>query len=301
MTKKSLVISGTIVTLGLLAGRFTGFLRELLIAQQFGLTEQADVAILLLTLPDTFINFLIGGGVAAALIPTLKITPLTEWKKICWQSSGLFFLFFSLLSVLITINPLIIVHFFAPGASNSVSTNAANLLRIAIWVMPLTALSMVSSAYLQAQERFLMPSLGTFIFNLTIISSFMFISSNYLQMRFFAFAIVLGAFFRWVSQARFLEAPRKVFSPWLVSKSLLTRYVHAVSGLGLIVFLPVAANSLASFYQTGSIAAFSYVNKLIQFPITMCLSVFSIVLLPRLAALGTSDAKNSLALLNART
>ena len=56
-----LIRSGLILAVGVLLGRLLGFFRETLIASQFGVSGLADVAILTLTLPDLFMNVLLGG------------------------------------------------------------------------------------------------------------------------------------------------------------------------------------------------------------------------------------------------
>lgn len=66
-------------------------------------------------------------------------------------------------------------------------------------------------------------------------------------------------------------------------------YLQASSSVGIIVLLPVLATVIASFYQTGSIAVMNYVNKLVQFPLVLCLSAFTTVLLPRLAKMPDTN------------
>ncbi|MBD6944233.1 hypothetical protein G4167_01665 [Vibrio parahaemolyticus] len=59
---KKIFLSALIVSLGLFIGRFSGFLREIIIANNFGATENSDFIVLLLTTPDFLVNLLMGGA-----------------------------------------------------------------------------------------------------------------------------------------------------------------------------------------------------------------------------------------------
>src|SRR4051812_21386288 len=69
MNLKTLFTAGMLITVGMLTGRLLGLLREMLLAAQFGVGPQADIAIALLIIPDFITNALIGSAVSAALIP----------------------------------------------------------------------------------------------------------------------------------------------------------------------------------------------------------------------------------------
>ena len=69
---RRLIISGAVVSFGILLGRVTGFLREIGIASVFGISTEADITILMLTIPDVLVNLLVAGGLSAALIPEFR-------------------------------------------------------------------------------------------------------------------------------------------------------------------------------------------------------------------------------------
>jgi putative peptidoglycan lipid II flippase len=60
------------MSLGIMAGRAAGFVRESSIAAVNGAGEKADIAVLMLTVPDFLVNVLMGGALSVALIPELK-------------------------------------------------------------------------------------------------------------------------------------------------------------------------------------------------------------------------------------
>ena len=55
------------------------------------------------------------------------------------------------------------------GLSDGVALVAQRLVSGSLWLIPLSVAASVSTAFLQSQERFAVPSLGTFIFNSVII------------------------------------------------------------------------------------------------------------------------------------
>lgn len=65
--QRSLLSAGLFLSLALMAGRLAGFGREVLLASSLGLSEQADIAIVLLTVPDLLVNLLLSGGIGVAL------------------------------------------------------------------------------------------------------------------------------------------------------------------------------------------------------------------------------------------
>ena len=98
---RHLVSAGLLVSGGILLGRVTGFLREVAVASRFGITRDADVVLFSLTLPDFLINILMGGALAAALIPEFKrATPRTA-DRLFLQSSLLVGAVFSLIVLML--------------------------------------------------------------------------------------------------------------------------------------------------------------------------------------------------------
>lgn len=68
---RSVATASIWVTVGMLAGRLAGIVRELLIADTFGATRDADVAILLVSGPELLVTLAGSGAVGLVLIPIL--------------------------------------------------------------------------------------------------------------------------------------------------------------------------------------------------------------------------------------
>lgn len=286
---RTIVKAGLLISAGIFAGRVAGFVRESVIAANFGVSESADIAVLMLTVPDLIVNILIGGALSVALIPEFKRLGVVKRGSLFLQTSALVGGIFTVVAaVLVSIaGPL--VQLVAPGFSPALTAAAAEHMRVVLWVIPLSTLAGVSAAYLHAHERFAVVSLGTLVFNLTVIAGlvlFVGIGEPGVALEALAGFILLGASIRWFSQL--VSLPRLILS-WrcfrlkLISRTLLVRYLQALMAGSLLLFLPFVARALASYYGTGSLALFNYASKLIEFPLGVSITVISILLFPRLS------------------
>ena len=69
---KKILINSLILSFGILLGRFSGYIRELVIAYKFEVSKEADNIILMLNIPDLLNNLLAARAVSAILIPLLS-------------------------------------------------------------------------------------------------------------------------------------------------------------------------------------------------------------------------------------
>jgi peptidoglycan biosynthesis protein MviN/MurJ (putative lipid II flippase) len=175
--------------------------------------------------------------------------------------------------------------------SQAAMSHTAYYLRWVVWMLPLTALAGVTTAYLQSQERFLLPALGTLLFNSCLIVGLIITSSQNLLAS-LALCILIGASLRWLSQLLSLRQPSSYFiswDAWLIDHKLLVRYFQAVLAGGVLVYLPVIANAYASLTGAGGLATMNYANKLVQLPMGVALGAAAIVLLPKFSELLQSE------------
>ena len=286
---RRLIISGIVVSFGILLGRVTGFLREIGIASVFGISTEADITILMLTIPDVLVNLLVAGGLSAALIPEFKSLAPRCANALFYQASVVFGVLSICLVIFLNYFVAELVLILAPGLSDGVALVAQRLVSDSLWLIPLSVAASVSTAFLQSQERFVIPSLGTFIFNSVIILGlylFVDISGNLKDLVWF---ILLGGILRWGSQLLALSNKIHWFQfdkEFRLNWNLLRRYGQAILAIGLTTLLPVVGRAFASYSGEGGIAAFNYAWKLIELPVGLVLASFSIVLFPRMSSLA---------------
>jgi putative peptidoglycan lipid II flippase len=273
-----------IVGATLLAGRVTGLLREIELAGTFGVSESADIAVILLTLPDLLVNLLLSGGISAALIPRLRALPLAEsiqfFRKVIWWV----LLVFAVPAAAVVMAPSYLLGVFAPGLSlNSLAPLTTLAIAVAI---PLTAASGVTSAGLNARGQFFVAGCGTLFFNTVIITTIWINASSSVDPHaMLAVGVLIGALIRLATQVASLP------KAWLVGESclklpdsaFLKGFMSAVVSTSMALLVPVVIRALVSIGQPGAIASLNYALKLVEVPVGVFITSVSTVALTQLS------------------
>ena len=301
---RAILLSSIVVNAGILLGRLAGFAREALIAKNFGVSSEADVVILLLTVPDILVNLLVGSALTAALIPEFLAKP-DQSRNIWGQVLLVAGLFFSLFSLALAVHPDVLLHFFAPGLSGESVQAAAPYMAGVIWLIPLTVLSGVTMAYLQSENRFFASSMGTPLINVCILAGLWWGAQSVAPLFWIVVSVLCGGSLRFLMQyysaslvrggAKFSVRNRYVELP------LLKRYGEVVLAGGILLCFPVIARAMASSLGEGQLALLSYALKLVELPQVLLIGVLVVVLYPRLSsAFQTNENQfRSLSLLGA--
>tara|TARA_R110000824_G_C15232528_1_gene678837 strand:+ start:17107 stop:18537 length:1431 start_codon:yes stop_codon:yes gene_type:complete len=263
-----------------------GFVREIIIAERFGASWHADVTVTILTLPDILINILLGGALTAALVPSFTADKRRS-RALAYQVSVVIFLVFSVISALLALQSALLVRLLAPGYSGQVAAVAETGVTIVVLLLPLFVLTGVTTALLQAWERFAVPSLGSFFFNLVLVAGlWLATQQDTFNIYFIIFSVLAAGSLRYISQLAVVRPgghPLESFRPWLISWDLIRRYWQAMLSGGMLFIYPVMARAYASMVGEGGVAMFSYAMKLIELPLLLCVSFLGVVLMPRLS------------------
>lgn len=289
------------ISLGVFLGRVAGFVREILIAGQFGVSLEADIAVVLLTAPDVLTNLLMGGALSAVLIPRFKRFGIgVRSDALFYKGTLVAGLFFVGIGAIASFHAGSLIVLMAPGLIGEGLARAENLLAQVVWAIPLTAIAGVSTAYLQSSGRFFIPAIGGLIFNIVIIFFILFSWHRKIDpLNGMVLAILVAASSRWLSQL-FQVGLKKKFSwrmlRWKLGGGRLgVRYMQAVVSGGLIILLPVFARALASDQGEGYLSLFNYAYKLVEFPLGVCITALSVAVFPMLSqdfARGTNPREN---------
>jgi murein biosynthesis integral membrane protein MurJ len=282
---KHILFSTLVINLGLLLGRLSGFIRESFVAATFGVSSQADVTLLMLTVPDLLVNILVGGAMGAVLIPEFKAKPDFA-KKLLFQVAVFFGVLFTIVSAFLYLNSFLLVEVFAPGFEGEKKLKASTSLSWVIWLVPLTVLAGITTAFLHSKEKFAIASLGTLIMNSSIISGLLFVQFGLGSVYWVALFVLLGGFLRLSSQVFFVGlkwAPISSFDSILLSRKILYRYVGAIFSGSILLIIPVLVRAFSSFLGEGSLAVMNYSSRLIEFPLAIAITVLSVSLFPKLS------------------
>ena len=286
---------GYLVFLGILLGRISGFIREIIISYNYGSSFEADAVVLMLTVPDLLVNILLSGGLSAALIPEFKRLNLEEGWSLFIKSSFFVGMFFFLLTLFFMIFVDKIIFVLSPGFEAYKIQYVSTLLKKTLIIIPITTITGVITAFLHSHENFGVASLGTFFFNFpVIIGLYLVPHSNKLYL--IAYFIFIGVVVRFLSQyaaaLKFRNSSKVVLNN-LQFISMLRRYLESVISLGCVLLLPVIVRSILSYKGEGIIAIFNYAIKISDFIYSSSITLVSVVIFPRLSALAVNRKKNS--------
>ena len=290
---KSILISSLLLNLGLLLGRFSGFAREAIVATVYGTGHEADIVVLILTAPDLLINILVGGAMGAVLIPEFSKNSENA-KKILFQAMLLAGCVFVVIAMILNWQSGILATILAPGFSSAKIAQLAVNLEIVVWLLPLTALAGMASAYLHFRGKFFIASLGTLIINTAIIGGLLLIYFSHKPMFWIGIFVLLGGSFRLFSQLFLIKIKFNFlhyFDKILLNKDILLRYFQALLSGSSLLFIPILARVFASYAGEGSVAIMNYSTKLVEFPLLIAITFFIVVLFPKLADSFINDKK----------
>lgn len=278
--------AATLVGATLLAGRVSGLFREIQLASAFGVSVSADVAVLLLTLPDLLVNLVLSGGLSAALIPRLRALPLQTAQALSRQTLLFVSIMFGLIALMLVFMPGVWFSLLAPGLAASAMPSTAAIIATAI-AIPLAAASGVTSASLNSQQKFLVAGCGTLIFNLIVITALATGQhANYDPLLILGIGIASGAVLRLFSQC--LTLPRAwllgSITPSAVDSIFFRGFLTTAATASLMLLVPVVVRAFASTVSPGAIAALNYATKLVELPAGVLVISLATVALVRLSA-----------------
>ena len=280
---KGIVTASGLLAVAMLLGRISGLVREIKLASTFGLSREADAAILILSLPDLLVNLLISGGLSAVLVPRLK-SLLPDAAAHLYRRAGVFSAsIFGFVALLLFVAPGFFIEILAPGFPPDFLIPPIAILFVAL-SLPITALSGVTSAYLNANDRFLIAGLGTLIFNVTVIIG-LFGIAHLNGLVALGLAVLAGAIIRWASQLPFLPQQAWRMTKQRVDKNdgFLRAFLTGTIATSLILIPPVLVRAAASVLESGNVAAFNYAQKIIELPSGVLITTISVIALSKLS------------------
>lgn len=303
MTKNSrmAMLMGPSVVLGLtlLVGRLSGLGREIVVASMFGVSTQGDLAVILMTLPDLMVNLLVAGGLSAAFVPLLLKLQADEADVLSRFVAFVTLAVFTIFGLIILVAPGVIVGVLAPGRAGQDFLLSGWLPVFVALALPVAAFSGVAGGYANARGYFFASGIGTFIFNMTLISVLL-LGLRQPPLQTLAFGILLGAVMRCLPLLLHIPARLFRFSAWLPRnwKSFLVNFCAGLLAVGSALIAPVVLRAAASWLEGGSVAALNYAQKLVELPVGVILSAVSIVSLTAMSkahATGGTESASAVA------
>ena len=283
---KKIALSGFVLFFGLMLGRILGLVRDIYLASKFGTSIESDILIIILTVPDAIFSLIASGAISASLIPEFKKLSREDGVSLLLISSLLFFIFSILIILTLNSQDGLLVKIFSPGISLKYSPLLQEYLSKVNWLIPLTILAGVSTAFLHSKDKFFISSIGSAIINIFILIGLFLTAKNIQNLNILIAFILIGGSIRWISQLWIIRKDLLLIGKiklQLINKYIFHRYFYAVLSGGLLILYPVVARSFASFSDEGSISIVNYSLKLVEVPANVAVTVLSIVILPKLS------------------
>jgi peptidoglycan biosynthesis protein MviN/MurJ (putative lipid II flippase) len=279
----------------LLASRVLGLLRETGLAATFGISGMADVAVLMLTLPDWVAGVLASGALAYALLPAwvgrepAQVAAIQRRVARILLASGI-----ALAAVLAVLREPA-AGWLAGGLAPGARLAAAQALVWSALAVPAALLAALWITRLQHERDFVGMYSANIVVNLVLLAAIGAVAAGHDNAQGVAWLgcgllAAMGlrlAWLRWRQPARMAAAAGE-------GGAVLPRasvWLWAVLSAGLPLALPFVARSLASRSGEGALATFNYAWKLVELPLLLAIQLVATLAFPAIAqALSKSGA-----------
>ena len=285
-----------ILSLGNVASRALGLVRQTVIAGLFGSSPHFSAFVAAARVPTMIYDLLIGGLLSAALVPVFSDYASPEKRQELWR------IFSVVLSLAVVILSLIVIllELFAPqvawllgsGFDAQLQAVTTKMIRLILPAVLFFGISGMVTGLLYTLKRFTYPAFGAAIYNAGLITCALFLADK-INIYSLALGILLGAILQLAIQLPDLRDVRFAFSLDL-SHPALRRiaglYLPIVLGLVISQIGIVIDSNLASRTGGESIAWMDYATRLIQFPIGMVSAAISLAILPTLSQYASATS-----------
>ncbi len=272
-----------------------GLLRNLLIAQQFGLGAELDAYYAAFKLPDLLFTVVAGGALATAFIPVFVQLLTTDGAASAWRLASAFtnwvVLVIGVLAIPIAwFAPWLVRTVIAPGFSPLLQDEAAVLMRLVLLSTVIFGVSSVQTSTLHGFKHFWLPALAPVVYPLGTVLGALWLVPLW-GVRGLAVGTIVGACMHLAVKIPALV--RYGFRWWPVLdvhgaavRRVATLFGPRVLDLGVFHLTMLATTNLASRLSTGSVSALEWGWDAMQIPETVIGTAFGLVALPTLSDLA---------------
>lgn len=273
----------------LLASRLLGLLRESVQAAVLGATGLADLAILLLTLPDQLTGILASGALAYVLLPlwsrqAASTRDATQARIGRWLlGAG------AVAGVLMALGPGAVAALLAPGLPPTAQAMSGSALVWSAAALPLALLAALWATRLQHERDFVGLYGTNVVVSLVVIPSLGLLSvlshheaPTSLAVLGLGLLLAMGLRLLWLRWRLGRLADRSVAEAgagWPGPPV----WLWALASAGLPLLLPLVARSLASQGGPGALTTFNYAWKLIELPLILAIQLVATLAFPGIA------------------
>lgn len=310
---KNLARSALLMGVIILASKFLGLLRDIMIASAYGTTESAIAYATASKLPVTIFDFILGGVVTSAFIPVYNSIAVKSGKKEALSFSQSYLnLILTITTALTVIGVLFapwLVGVIAPELSDSTATLAVELTRIMFPMVIFVGMAFSFVGFLQSEGEYNIPALISLVSNIIMVG-YLFTLNGKFGVRGLAVAMLVG----WIAQAvvQIPSAIRRGFR-FRLTAPLATPEIGRAAKNTLPILIATWTTPLCNLINTNlasgieggrAISALDYANRLYIIIVGLFSFVATNLLFPhfaRAAASGNTDESDRLTRTSIRT
>lgn len=285
-----------------LISRLLGFIRETVIARQFGATGATDAYLVAYTIPSVLMSIL-ALALATVVVPVFSEYQAKGQRQQAWQLFNIVTNLTALVFIAITVVGMLwapyLVKIIAPGLKGEAALLAPELTRLMMPILLFMGLSTLFNGLLNANNIFAIPAFSTVASNVVVIISALTLGS-FMGIQGLTIGTVLG-----MVVATLFQIPALYRSGFRYKLDLNWQHpgVKQVMALMLPVALGVSVNQvyiivdriLASGLPAGSIAALNFANKLILLPIGLFVMAIGTAFYPTLTRQAVDSSSGNMA------
>ncbi len=284
------------------AGKLLGFVRETVIAGQYGATYLTDAYLVAYTLPY-FLQMVLGMALVTVIVPVVTKYLVRDEKEEAWRIASITLnwtvLFMAAFTLLGVIGAKVLVYLTAPGFDEATAGLAQTLTVIMFPSVIFMGAGMLVSGILNANKSFAAAAFVPGFISLVIIAFVL--TLGRLGVSFLAWGTLVG-----MSGSLFIQLPslRKVGFCYSWDWNFKHPEVKGIFANIFPIFLGTAVNQLylainrifASGLAEGSISALNYASKLMNLPLGVFVLAISSAIYPTLAEQAVREDKEKLIL-----
>lgn len=278
-----------------LLSRILGFVRDMVLAHQFGATYAADAFLVAFRIPNFLRRLFAEGAFSQAFVPVLAEYKAqrsqAEVKALVDRAAGTLAVVVLLVTIFAVLAAPLIVYVVAPGFRADADKLAVTqqMLRITFPYLLFISLAAFTGAVLNTWERFWVPAFTPVLLNVCMIAAALWAAPYFPQP---IVAVAWGVFLGGVIQLAFqlpqvarlglLPRPRFAWHDRGVRR-IMALMGPAIFGVSVSQINLLVNTMLASFLPTGSVSWLYYSDRLLEFPLGIFGIALGTVILPYLS------------------
>ncbi|HUP82675.1 MAG TPA: murein biosynthesis integral membrane protein MurJ [Candidatus Limnocylindria bacterium] len=299
MSGRTLARAGMIVAGAYFVSRILGYVRVVVITNEFGASAQLDAYFAAFRVPDTIFQLVAAGAFGSSMVPVLagifgKGEDERGWRVVSTVINVMLIVLATLATIVAVFAPQI-VPIITPGFDSVGTELTIRLTRILLMSPVLLALAAVASSSLNVRGRFASAAVAPSLYNVSIIVGAVLLGPV-LGVEGLAIGVVIGSLLHLAIQIRPLIREKfrlslKIDLSDPAVRQILTLMIPRAIGLGANQIVFMVATMLATGVGLGAVTDYNVAMTLLQIPLGTISFPMSLVLMPtlsRAAALGST-------------